>query len=312
MSELQRLTVFTARFNPLRWQQPDRHYRDWCASVLDSGARLVVAEVQYGKRPFVCELPHVEHVGLRADSWSWSKENALNIAIQRTPDAEYVCWEDADSFHRNSSWARETVEALQHYRVVQTWSKALDLGPNDELIQVHRSFADCYLQGDPVAADSGKFWKFDGGYADYPHTGYSWACRRELLDWSGGLFELGGMGSADHHMALSFVGKVDRSWPGGTSQSYKNHLFRWQDRASRFVNGRLGVVHGLLEHRFHGAKKDRNYLGRWDMFVQHGFDPDTDLKRNSYGVLEWAGNKPELERIWDGYLRSRKEDANGL
>jgi hypothetical protein len=310
--DAQQLHVVTARFNPLRWETPDRHFRDWVGHVLDSGARLTVVEVQYGRRDFVCALPHVNHVGLHADSWAWCKECALNEGIRRIPDAEYVAWGDADVWHRKPGWARETVEHLQHYRVVQTWSRALDLGPNDSLIGVHHSFASQYLEGAPLVASGKHFWKFDGGYAEYPHSGYFWACRRELLDWTGGLFELAGMGSADHHMALAFAGLVERSWPHGTSETYKRHLLRWQERAVRFVNGRIGVVPGIIEHRFHGAKQNRGYLGRWDMFVKHGFDPDTDLKRNSFGVLEWAGNKPELEREWDLYLRSRREDDNCL
>jgi hypothetical protein len=305
-----KLDVITARFNPLRWEAPDRHYRDWATHILDSGARLTVAEVQYGERPFVCDLPGVNHIGLRADSWAWSKENALNEAVKRLPDAQYLLFADADVFWRKPGWAAETVHALQHYRVVQPWTRALDLGPNDSLIQVHTSFADCYMQGLPLVSGGEKFWKFDGGYAEYPHTGYALACVREFLDWTGGLFELGGMGSGDHHMLLGITGNVERSWPAGTSETYKAHLLRWQDRAGRFVNGRLGVVPGIIEHRFHGSKAKRGYLSRWDMFVRHGFDPDTDLKRNSWGVLEWAGNKPELEREWDLYLRSRREDDN--
>ncbi len=304
------LHVVTARFNPLRWSAPDRHFRDWVSHVLDSGAKLTVAEVQYGRRDFVCDLPHVNHVGLRCDSWSWSKECALNEAIRRIPEAAYIAWGDADVWHRKPGWAVEAVEHLQHYRVLQTWTKALDLGPNDELIGVHTSFCAQYMVGAKLVAEGQKFWKFDGGYQEYPHSGYFWACRRELLDWTGGLFELGGMGSADHHMALALVGRVEASMPGGTSASYKNHLLRWQSRAMAFVNGRICALPGIIEHRFHGAKQNRGYLGRWDMFVRHGFDPDEDLKRNSFGVLEWAGNKPELEREWDLYLRSRREDDN--
>jgi hypothetical protein len=306
----EQLHVVTARFNPLRWETPDRHFRDWAGHVLDAGAKLTVVEVQYGKREFVCALPHVNHVGMRADSWAWCKECALNEGIRRLPDAEYIAWGDADVWHRKLGWARETVEHLQHYRVVQTWSRALDLGPQDSLIGVHHAFAAQYMEGKPLVASGKHFWKFDGGYEEYPHSGYFWACRRELLDWTGGLFELAGMGSADHHMALAFVGLVERSWPAGTAPSYQAHLLRWQERARRFVNGRIGAVPGIIEHRFHGAKQNRGYLGRWDMFVGHGFDPDTDLKRNSFGVLEWAGNKPELEREWDLYLRSRREDDN--
>jgi hypothetical protein len=48
------------------------------------------------------------------------------------------------------------------------------------------------------------------------------------------------------------------------------------------------------------------------MFLEHGFDPVTDLKRNTNGVLEFAGNKPALERAFDRYLRAREEDVNTL
>jgi hypothetical protein len=47
------------------------------------------------------------------------------------------------------------------------------------------------------------------------------------------------------------------------------------------------------------------------MFLRHAFDPITDLKRNTWGVLEFAGNKPGLEHEWDQYLRMRWEDDNG-
>jgi len=302
--------VFTARFNPIRWQKPDQHFAEWVQHIRDSGGIPVVAEVTYGTRPYACDIPGVEHVGLRADSWAWSKENALNLAIQRYPQSEIVIWEDSDVIHRKSDWLSDVVHALDHYHVIQTWSKALDLGPNDELIQVHTSFADCYMQGKPLVPKQDKFWKFNGGYEDYPHTGYSWACKRDMLNHTGGLFELAGMGSADHHMAHGFISQIHRSVPAKTNSAYLRHLLQWQSRANSYVNGRIGIVHGIIEHRFHGSKVNRKYLGRWDLFVKHDFNPDTDLKRNSHGVLEWAGNKPELEREWDQYLRSRREDEN--
>ncbi len=306
------LHVFTARFNPLRWEAPDRHYRDWVAHMLDSGVNLTVVECQYGARDFTCALPHVNHVGVRADSWAWSKENLLNLGIARVPQAKYICWSDSDVFHRRAGWAAETVEALQHYRVLQPWSDAYDLGPHDEHLQHHVSFCRQYLHGEPLVPDGDKWWKFSGGPYDYPHSGYVWAALRSVLDWTGGLFELGGMGSGDHHQALALVGKVARSVPGGTTPAYLAHLTRWQQRADLAVNGRIGYVAGTIEHRFHGAKENRGYLSRWAMFERHGFHPDADLKRNTSGVLEWAGNKPELEREWDLYLRSRREDDNNL
>jgi hypothetical protein len=36
------------------------------------------------------------------------------------------------------------------------------------------------------------------------------------------------------------------------------------------------------------------------------------LKRNTYGVLELAGNKPQLRHDIDCYFRARDEDSNTL
>lgn len=304
------LDVIVPRFNPIRWETPERHFRDHAEHMLDSGVKLTVVELQYGERPFVCNLPNVNHVGVRADSWAWSKENLINLGLTRLPNARYICWEDADIFHRDPNWASETVHYLQHYRAVQTWTQCIDLGPHGQVHSINRSFGDCYIQGSPVAADTEKWWKADGGPYDYAHSGFSWACHRELLNRTGGLFELGGMGSGDYHMALAMVGKVEYSIVKDCSESYQDHLLRWEDRAQSYINGRLGAVPGVIEHKFHGSKKRRGYLGRWDMFQKHQFDPDTDLKRNTFGVVEFAGNKPELEREWDLYLRSRREDDN--
>jgi hypothetical protein len=51
--------------------------------------------------------------------------------------------------------------------------------------------------------------------------------------------------------------------------------------------------------------KERPRLPALGVFLDNGFDPATDLKRNGYGVPEFAGNKPNLERDSDPYQRAR-------
>jgi hypothetical protein len=196
--------------------------------------------------------------------------------------------------------------------VIQPWDTAYDLGPHDEHVETHKSFACVYHSGAPVVATEKKFWAFSGGSYAYPHPGYAWAWQRRALDRIGGLFELAGMGSGDHHMALGVIGRCDASLPGGITRGYRDAVASWSSRAAAEINGKLGFVHGTIEHPFHGREANRAYETRWAMFLDNGFDPATDLKRNSYGVLEFAGNKPDLERDFDRYLRSREEDVNTL
>ena len=306
------LHVFTARSNPLHWRAPQQNYLKFVEGMKRAGVTLTVIECAYGEEDYACEIAEVRHIALRAKTRVWNKENLLNLGIHRTPEAKYLAWIDSDVIFRRHDWPLATLHALQHYDVIQPWSDALDLGPHDEIMQHHKSFAWQYFNGQPVIPNTGKFWKHDGGPYSYAHSGYAWAMTRQAFDWTGGLFELGGMGSGDHHMALAFVGGADASMPTGTSGAYRDAVKLWEQRARHHINGNIGVVQGTIEHLFHGKKADRGYQTRWGMFVQHGFDPITDLKRNSHGVLEFAGNKPELRHDFDRYLHARNEDVNSL
>ncbi|MGH6842401.1 MAG: hypothetical protein ACREDV_09980 [Methylocella sp.] len=310
------LHIVTAIANPIMWKSRVLLARaaivDW---LREANVHVTIVEVAHGARGFeladLGENARVTHVPVRATTLCWSKENCLNIGISRLPhDARYIGTFDADIHFRKPGWAAEAIQALQIYPVVQPWKTAYDLGPNDDHLQAHKSFTSCFHKDDPVAPKGTKFWKHCGGCYDYPHSGFAWCWVREILDKIGGLFELGGMGSGDHHMALALAGLADASFPAGIGGAYRDAVKIWEARALVHVNRKLGYVPGTIEHRWHGDKTRRAYVSRWDMFIKHQFNPYADLKRNSHGVLEFSGNKPDLERTFDNYLRNREEDSN--
>jgi hypothetical protein len=310
------LHIVTAINNPLRWQSRHRLAR---AAILDwlkePNVCVTIVEVAHGDRDHglddLTKDDRVTHIDVRAKTLAWSKENCLNIGIASLPyGARYVGTFDADVHWRVPGWASQIVHALQLYPVVQPWKTAYDLGPNDEHLQAHTSFASVFHGGKPVIRKQIASWNYYGGKYEFPHPGYAWAWTREAIDGIGGLFELGGMGSGDHHMALGLVGQAGHSMPEGTGDVYREAVKLWEKRAVETVNYKVGYVPLTIEHKWHGDKKKRGYLTRWGIFIEHQFDPFTDLKRNSFGVLEFSGNKPELERMFDNYLRSRQEDAN--
>ncbi|RFB80387.1 hypothetical protein [Methylovirgula sp. 4M-Z18] len=315
MSEI--LHIVTCIANPIGWKSRLDLARAAIADWLhEPNVHVTLVECAYGSRGHdLTDLagPRVTHVPVRATTLVWNKENLLNIGISRLPEsAKKIATLDADIQFRRAGWATATLRALDLYPVVQPWDKAYDLGPNDEHIQTHVSFASLFHAGKPVVPDGSKWWKFDGGPYDYAHSGYAWAYVRSALDKIGGLFEVGGMGSGDHHMALAIAGYADKSMPADTNGNYRSAVTRWEARALAHINQKLGFVHGTIEHLFHGSKAKRGYLSRWGMFIDHAFDPHEDLKRNTYGVLEFSGAKPALERQFDQYLRSRSEDSNSL
>ena len=310
----EKLHVVTCISNPHGWQSRLRLARDAIESWRSQGAEVTLVECAYGSRGHDLDDIHgITHVPVRATTLAWNKENLINIGIGRLPpSARKIACIDADVIWRNDSWVAQAIRALDIYHVIQPWSVCYDLGPNAEHMAVHKSFAFQHFFGHPLVPAGNKFWQGDGGPYDYPHSGYAWAYTRDFLDRIGGMIDWAGMGSADHHMALGLVGKIEASAPAGTSHHYREHLTKWQDRAQLHLNGKLGYLPLTIEHAWHGAKVKRRYVDRWGMFVKHNFDPHTDLKKNSYGVLEFAGNKPDLERDFDRYLRERDEDSNSL
>lgn len=298
------LHVVTAIANPIRWESRIRLYRGFEQRMLAAGVRLTTVECAYGDRPFdLAGNPAVNHVPVRARSLVWTKENLLNLGIARLPqDWRYVAWIDADIAFRRTDWAEETVQALQQYDIVQPWTNCYDLGPQDEHLQAHRSFCKQWVDQQPVGPGPYRF----------AHPGYAWAATRQALEHVGGLIETAALGAADHHMALALVGKMEQSLPGGIQPGYAQPIAQWQERALAHIGGNVGCVSGTIEHAWHGAKTRRRYVDRWQVLIRNRFDPFTDLKRNVWGVFELAGNKPDLRRDIDAYMRGRDEDSNTL
>src|ERR1700730_10273694 len=61
--------------------------------------------------------------------------------FQAPHDAKYIGTFDADIHFRKSGWTAEAIHALQLYPVAQPWKTVYDLGPNDDHIHAHVTFA---------------------------------------------------------------------------------------------------------------------------------------------------------------------------
>ena len=302
------LHVVAVRENPRRFKAPDRLYLEFEQHMLDSGVHLTVVECAFGERPFhYDERKHVQHIGVRARTMLWHKENLINIGVSRLPpEWKYLAWVDTDIRFRKPGWAEETVHGLQHYAMLQPWDTAYDLGPDGEHMELHRSFGWVYGTGKPIVQGPRCS---PGGYV-FGHPGYAWAMTRDAFVRVGGLIDTAILGAADHHMAMGAIGRASETIPGKLMGAYAAPIMRWQDRAVRHLNDRVGWVPGTIEHSFHGSKLHRRYVDRWQILEENHFDPAIDIMRNEFGVVELAGNKPRLTRQIETYFSQRNEDAN--
>jgi hypothetical protein len=299
------LWVVTAVFNPWRYKSRVHLYNEFKKYVADSGANLVTVELAYGARPFeVTSSENRFDIQLRTDAELWHKERMLNLGIQRLPpDWKYVAWIDADVVFARPDWAKETIHMLQHYPILQMFSQAQDLTPKNEQLKLHTGIIYAYQEG--LMGDVTHRY-------DHFHPGFAWAARRDALDNLGGLFDTAVLGSADRHMALSFIERVEKSYPKGISRGYFEQLDMWQERSKRHIRKNVGYMPGLVMHYWHGKKVDRRYSDRWKILVKHQYDPEFDLKFDTQGLYQFTDRCPSLQYDIRRYFQARNEDSIDL
>lgn len=303
--ELDKLWVITVVSNPARYRSRYKLLEVFKNSVERAGANLFIVECALGNRPFeVTQADNPHHLQLRTNDEIWHKENMINLGIQRLPrDWKYVAWIDADIEFIRPDWPEEIVHQLQHYKVIQLFQTAIDLGPNGEALKTHEGFMSSFINGKPLPNKK-----------NYPvwHPGYGWAARREAIDDLGGLFDVAILGSADHHMAWCLIGKGLQYAPSKISPAYKRELSTWQDRANTHIRQNVGYMSGTIVHHWHGKKRDRRYVERWDILLKHDYDPDQDLQRDWQGLYRLSDKGERMRNDLREYFRMRNEDSIDL
>jgi hypothetical protein len=264
----------------------------------EKGVKLLTVELQNGNRPYVTKAD----IKLRTNSTLWFKENLINIAVQHLPECwEYMAWIDSDLYFQNKNWVSDTIDQLQMYKIVQLFSHAIDLGPKKETLQVHTSFFYQYVNGE--------VWK-DPKYGTFFHPGFAYGIRRQAYDDIGGLMEFPILGSADHHMALAFIGLVNKNLNSKLHPNYRLLCNIFQKRCERHIKRNVGYVSGTILHEWHGSKILRQYCTRWQILIKNQFDPLEDIKKDSNNLWVLEDEKNQLRDDLIEYFRRRNEDIN--
>lgn len=295
------------------YQARYRLYEQFKRRLERAGIPLWTCEVAFGQRPFRITQPRDNFdQQLRTQTELWHKERALQLMIwhltETHPNWKYVAWIDADvefaNWEGNHSWFNETIRALHHFKVVQLFQNAIDLGPNGEALHTHTGFAYSYRHGLP----------FKDGYSNW-HPGFAWAARRETIEATP-LIDFGILGSGDRHMACGWIGKMGVSVNKGCSPGYIKKLMDWEKQAERYIRRDIGYVPGTILHHWHGRKKLRGYQSRWQVLCDSGFDPYTDIMPDTNGLWRFVDHGDERslmlrDKVRD-YFAHRNDDSVDL
>lgn len=332
-AKLPNLEVIAVISNPMQYESRYELYKTFAENLKQQNVkvRLWTVELQHGMRPMaVTNELNENHIQLWTSALPgeiWHKENLINYAINyltwRVPDWRYVAWVDAD-FKFEPDGFEKTIQALQHYDVVQMWSHLINLSPGGGIInnQVGISYMYGLLHGERANR------KVNGEI--YPcwlgSPGGAWASRRGSLNKIGSilgspLIDWTILGSGDLYFAAAINGLVGdyfglegqriRKYTAG----YRNSMLQYQYIAVTELRKNIGVVENTVRHMFHGRAKDRQYNTRSDILIKYQFDPYADLKKDVSGINQLVVINERQMGLRDAcrkYFQQRNEDANTL
>ena len=327
--KLPNIEVIAVVSNPMRYESRYRLYRQFAEDLKQQSVnvRLWTIELQHGMRPMrVTHSMHENHIQLWTSALPgeiWHKENLLNCAIQHitkvVPDWRYVAWVDAD-FKFEPDAFEKTIQALQHYDLVQMWSHLINFNPQGGIL--NNAVGISYMYGLLTAGLS-----LDGCYPAWLGSpGGAWAARRESLNKIGTvlgspLIDWVILGAGDLYFAeclmglLQCGGGVDTKNLWKYSKPFVDSLFQFQDIAVDALKKNIGYVDNTVRHMWHGRQKDKQYGTRGDILIKYQFNPLTDMKRDVSGVYQLvvrSERQIELRDACRKYFHTRNEDANTL
>jgi hypothetical protein len=278
------------------------------------GLDITVVELCYGSdEPQIDpnNYPTVKTICCRCDAKHkmWSKEQLINIALDDqylSPETRYVAWIDSDIAFTNDSWVNDVAECLSKHDFAfgQIWSTCEMLGPEEHSYEPKvtvTSFCAQYAAGKSYAARNNTD-------REYWHPGFAWMATVAAVRATQGLISQT-LGSADRHMAMSFLGSVIETVPDGLSEGYLDQVLTWQEYVKEH---KIELVHVPchIQHFWHGPMKQRKYMERFEILKKHKFDPRIHLRHHYTGLYLWTESCP-LELLQDvaSYFDERLEDS---
>lgn len=328
-NSLEHIEVIAVISNPAQYESRYRLYKIFAEDLKQQrvSTRLWTVELQHGMRPMrVTHSHHENHIQLWTSALPgeiWHKENLINYAINylshAVPDWRYVAWVDAD-FKFEPDAFEKTIQALQHYDIVQMWSHLINFDPNGCIL--NNAVGISYMYGLIEAGIS--------PHGCYPQwlgaPGGAWAARRESLNKLGTvlgspLIDWVILGAGDLYFVeclnglLSIGAGVDTKNLKKYSPAFVDSLFQYQEVALSALKKNIGYVKNTVRHIWHGRQQDKQYGTRGDILIKYQFNPLTDLKKDTSGIYQLVVNTERQIRQRDAcrrYFHTRNEDATTL
>ena len=266
----------------------------------ETNVKLYVVELAYGNQKFlITDKKNKNHLQIRTETPLWHKENMINLAVKYLLPSNYkaFAWIDADIEFENTTWALDTLKVLNGCKdIVQLFSHCVDMNKNETTLSVFNSAGYQYMKNLPFSSKSPNIW----------HPGYAWAISRKAYEKIGGLYDKAILGSGDNIMMLSLLNKGLKGINEESTENYKDSIVEFENKMKTL---RFGYIPGVIRHHFHGKKINRKYNERWQILLNHGYEPETYITYDEKGIIiPTSIFSEEFKEDIMTYFKERNED----
>ena len=232
----------------------------------------------------------------------FNKENLINVGVKNLLPSnwKWMAWIDADIEITDSNWVRRTIELFKggNYDILQLFSICRYL--SSENIPNEYFYGSIRLLHSPVLLKQKK----------YRHPGFAWACSREAYKKMNGLFEYAIVGGGDFIMEACFTNRfhlIEKKFK--ENPYFLNEIKKFHENVKHFS---VYYLNTIIEHHYHGDRKNRMYVDRNEIILKNKFDPKRDVIRPfedlGFNILVPTMEFYELIKFKiNSYFQSRKE-----
>lgn len=299
------IAVVLCHFNPCLYEAPVQNLKNvlhWLVKeeIPTFGIELRCG-LSLGQKPILPEN-HKRVLQLASNSTIFRKDNLWNIANLIVPtNFKFILFLDADTLIIGDDWQEQLRTELEKTKIVQPFSKAIW---TDSLLKPFKEKLSCGfgLAKSHEQPHSSKFF----------HSGFGIAVHRSFFTETPGFYN-SPIGGGSLFLISAITGAQNELEANLREISYPflKHYHCWAELVLKWSDGKLGFVNCEAWHLWHGSRKKRKYIERFEKLK--GFDPDFDIESvGPYGLHEWSdrarSGKSDMINSVHNYFDSREED----
>jgi len=324
------LWVVTAYYNPVGY---NRRLQNFKAFRRQLNAPLMVVELARPGRHQLSKGDAEIVLSLTGEDRIWQKERLLNLGIAELPrHVEYVAWVDCDVIFDSNNWqdmAKSRLDKngglLQLFETVIHLRKELDASsitqdvcryeaPIMTAVSAASAIKLSTFDDNEARVNRARATLEDGSYymAVDRHNcyGMAWSALRTTIEKCG-QYDRNIIGGADSVQIFAALSRLDDFWPfRAHTERHRQDAASWAKRAESVgLFASIDFVPQNLYHLWHGNSSNRNYRGRYEILLRHGFDPARDITIAENGTWRWTDPQGALAQDVEAYFFARREDG---